>query len=103
MADTDRSRSRQIQELLELIRQYGPEDVADAIGKAASARAYGADYVANILRHSGRPGGHNRRFGFAIRRSTNLPPTRSHCSNTTPSFSNPERNPMTLSNRNCSS
>jgi hypothetical protein len=40
MADTDRSLHRQIQELLELIRQYGPEDVADAIGKAAKARAY---------------------------------------------------------------
>ena len=39
MADTDRSLGRQIAELLELIRQYGPEDVADAIGKAARARA----------------------------------------------------------------
>jgi hypothetical protein len=49
MADTDGSLSRQIQELLELIRQYGPEDVAGAIERAASARAFGADYVANIL------------------------------------------------------
>src|SRR6202050_5587430 len=55
MADTDRSLSRQIQELLELIRQYGPEDVADAIGRAATARAYGADYVANILRQQRSP------------------------------------------------
>jgi hypothetical protein len=55
MADTDRSLSRQIQELLELIRQYGPEDVADAIGTAAKARAYGADYVANILRQQRSP------------------------------------------------
>ena len=55
MADTDRSLSRQIQELLELIRQYGPEDVAGAIEKAASARAYGADYVANILRQQRSP------------------------------------------------
>jgi len=55
MADTDRSLHRQIQELLELIRQYGPEDVADAIGKAAEARAYGADYVANILRQRRSP------------------------------------------------
>src|SRR5580700_9642005 len=55
MADTDRSLSRQIQELLELIRQYGPEDVADAIGRAASARAYGAEYVANILRQQRSP------------------------------------------------
>jgi transposase len=55
MADTDRSLHRQIQELLELIRQYGPEDVADAIGTAAKARAYGADYVANILRQQRSP------------------------------------------------
>src|SRR5580658_6202073 len=55
MADTDRSLSRQLQELLELIRQYGPEDVADAIGRAATARAYGADYVANILRQQRSP------------------------------------------------
>ena len=55
MADTDRSLGRQISELLELIRQYGPEDVADAIGKAAKAGAYGADYVANILRQQRSP------------------------------------------------
>jgi hypothetical protein len=55
MADTDRSLSRQIQELLELVRQYGPEDVAGAIEKAASAHAYGADYVANILRQQRSP------------------------------------------------
>jgi hypothetical protein len=50
MADTDRSLGRQISELLELIRQYGPQDVAVAIEKAAAARAFGADYVTNILR-----------------------------------------------------
>ena len=50
LADTDRALSRQLAELLELIRQYGPEPVADAIEKAAAARAFGADYVANILR-----------------------------------------------------
>jgi hypothetical protein len=55
MADTDRSLHRQIQELLELIRQFGPEDVADAVGTAAKARAYGADYVANILRQQRSP------------------------------------------------
>jgi predicted component of type VI protein secretion system len=55
MADTDRALGRQIQELLELIRQYGPEDVADAIGRAAAARAFGADYVANILRQQRSP------------------------------------------------
>ena len=55
MADTDRSLGRQISELLELIRQYGPEDVSGAIEKAAVARAFGADYVANILRQQRSP------------------------------------------------
>jgi hypothetical protein len=55
MADSDRSLGRQISELLELIRQYGPEDVAGAIEKAAAARAFGADYVANILRQQRSP------------------------------------------------
>lgn len=50
IADTDRGLSRQLAELLELIRQYGPEPVADAIDKASAAHAFGADYVANILR-----------------------------------------------------
>ena len=55
MADTDRSLGRQISELLELIRQYGPEDVAVAIEKAAAARAFGAGYVTNILRQQRSP------------------------------------------------
>jgi hypothetical protein len=42
MADSDRALSRQITELLELIRQYGPEAVAGAIEKASAARAFGA-------------------------------------------------------------
>lgn len=50
IADSDRSLSRQLTELLELIRQYGPEPVAGAIDKASAAGAFGADYVANILR-----------------------------------------------------
>jgi len=50
IADSDRALSRQLTELLELIRQYGPEAVAGAIEKASAARAFGADYVANILR-----------------------------------------------------
>src|ERR1035438_8672907 len=37
IADSDRSLSRQITELLELIRQYGPDAVAGAIEKAATA------------------------------------------------------------------
>jgi hypothetical protein len=55
MADTDRSLGRQIQELLELMRQYGPEDIAGAIEKASAARAFGADYIANILRQQRSP------------------------------------------------
>jgi hypothetical protein len=55
MADTDRALSRQLAELLELIRQYGPEPVADAIEKASAARAFGADYVVNILRQQQSP------------------------------------------------
>src|SRR5580704_10560866 len=50
IAETDRALSRQLTELLELIRQYGPEAVAKAIERASTARAFGADYVANILR-----------------------------------------------------
>jgi len=55
IADTDRTLSRQLTELLELIRQYGPEAVASAIEKASGARAFGADYVANILRQQQSP------------------------------------------------
>lgn len=55
MADTDRALSRQLTELLELVRQYGPEPVSDAIDKASAARAFGADYVANILRQQQAP------------------------------------------------
>lgn len=55
MADTDRALSRQLTEILELVRQYGPEPVADAIEKASAARAFGADYIANILRQQQSP------------------------------------------------
>jgi transposase len=50
LADSDRSLARQITELLQLIRQYGPEAVSGALQKAFAARAFGADYVANLLR-----------------------------------------------------
>jgi hypothetical protein len=50
LADTDRSLSRQVRELFALIREYGSEAVADALAKAHAARAFGADYIANILR-----------------------------------------------------
>ncbi|MBA0088606.1 MAG: hypothetical protein HRJ53_26765 [Acidobacteria bacterium Pan2503] len=36
--------------MFELIRDYGPEAVASAVQKAHAARAFGADYIANILR-----------------------------------------------------
>jgi hypothetical protein len=49
LAETNRSLSRQIRELLELVRQYGPEPVASAIGKAQALGAFGIDYIANIL------------------------------------------------------
>jgi len=49
LAETDRSLSRQISELLLLVRQYGPEAVMTAVRKAQSLGAIGADYVANIL------------------------------------------------------
>jgi len=50
LADPDRALSRQVRELFTLVREYGPEAVAAAIAKAHAARAFGADYVANILR-----------------------------------------------------
>src|SRR6516225_5272254 len=49
LADTDRSLARQVRELLALVRDYGPEAVAAAVGKAHAAGAFGADYIANIL------------------------------------------------------
>jgi transposase len=50
LANTDRPLSRQITELLNLIPQYGPDAVAAAIARAEEAGAFGADYIANILR-----------------------------------------------------
>ena len=50
MADNDRSLSRQVTELLELIRLYGSQAVAEALLKADAGHAFGSDYVANILR-----------------------------------------------------
>lgn len=43
LADTDRSLTRQVRELFELIRDYGPEAVSDAVRKAHAARAFGSD------------------------------------------------------------
>jgi hypothetical protein len=50
LADMDRSLARQVREIFVLIREYGPEAVAAAIAKAHAARAFGADYIGNILR-----------------------------------------------------
>jgi hypothetical protein len=52
---SDRAVPRQIAELNELVRHYGPEAVAQAIDKAAAARAFGSDYIANILRQQSSP------------------------------------------------
>ena len=49
LAETDRALARQINELLFLIRQYGPDPVIAAVRKAHSAGAFGADYIPNIL------------------------------------------------------
>lgn len=50
LAETDRCLARQIRELLALVRDYGPDAVAAAVGQAHAAGAFGADYIANILR-----------------------------------------------------
>jgi transposase len=49
LTDTDRSLTRQVRELLTLVREFGPQAVSAAIAKAHAAQAFGADYVANIL------------------------------------------------------
>jgi hypothetical protein len=49
LADTDRSLTKQVRELFALTREYGPDAVADALTKAHTAGAFGADYVGNIL------------------------------------------------------
>lgn len=50
LADTDRCLSRQVREMLELIREYGPEAVTAAVSQAHAAGAFGSDYIANLLR-----------------------------------------------------
>jgi transposase len=52
---SDRALPRQIAELNELVRHYGSEAVAQAIDKASAARAFGSDYIANILRQQSSP------------------------------------------------
>jgi len=55
LADSDRVLPRQLNELLELIRQCGSDVVADAISKAYAPRAFGADYIASIPRQQQAP------------------------------------------------
>ena len=55
LAQSDRALPRQIAELNELVRSYGPAAVSQAIDKAAAARAFGSDYIANILRQQSSP------------------------------------------------
>jgi hypothetical protein len=49
LAGSDRVLSRQIRELVNLVREYGPDSVRAAIEKAHQAGAFGADYISNIL------------------------------------------------------
>lgn len=49
LADSDRALARQVSELLELVRQYGPDAVAGVVDKAQAAGAFGADYIAHLL------------------------------------------------------
>src|SRR3954452_23093960 len=49
LADTDRNLARQVRELLELARDYGPEAVSTALDKPHAAQAFGVDSIANIL------------------------------------------------------
>jgi hypothetical protein len=55
MAENERALSRQVTELLELIRLHGSQAVAQALVIAHAGRAFGADYVANILRQQMSP------------------------------------------------
>jgi transposase len=50
LADSNRSLARQLAELLDLFRAYRSEQIAEALLKALAARAFGADYVAHLLR-----------------------------------------------------
>jgi len=49
LARSDRSLSRDIDQLLEAVRLYGAPAVTQAMAKAQAAGAFGADYVSNLL------------------------------------------------------
>lgn len=55
LADSGRSLLRELHELLEMFRTYRPEQVAAALEKALAARAFGAHYVAHLLRQLASP------------------------------------------------
>lgn len=55
LADSNRSLARQLAELLDLFRAYRPGEVARALQTALAARAFGADYVAHLLRQMQSP------------------------------------------------
>ena len=50
LAESDRSLARQVRDLLSLVREYGPDAALAALSKAHAAGAFGAEYIANILR-----------------------------------------------------
>jgi transposase len=68
IADTDRALSRQLADLLELVRQYGPQPVADAIEKASAARAPSAPITSptSYTSSNGRDGHSRRQFIHSI-------------------------------------
>lgn len=55
LADSDRSLTRQLRELLELFRAYRSEQIAASLEKALAARAFGADYIAHLLHQTESP------------------------------------------------
>ena len=52
---SDRPLARHVAQLTELTRRYDPEAVAAALRQAAQRKAFGAEYVAHLLRQSQNP------------------------------------------------
>ena len=48
LADADRSRARQVRELIVLVREYGPDAEATAVSQPDAAGAIGADFATGI-------------------------------------------------------
>lgn len=55
LARSDRSLSRDLDQLLEAARLYGAPAVRQAMAKAQAAGAFGADYVCNLLHQKHTP------------------------------------------------